>query len=182
MKRRSTFGWLDLLTGVLFLGMGIALFVSPQMALTWLVVLLGVSAILSGISDIILYTKTKLAREDGLAPPLAVSIICALAGLLLVIYPVVGQWVLHIILPLWFIARCISRIMGYSLLKRIAGKTPAVITLCLNAAALLLGIIMLFNAPLFTLSLGLLIAVELIMLGTSNMIEAFSCIGSADII
>lgn len=161
MRWKTASLWLDALIGALFLGLGIILLRTPEMALGWLVTLLGVAAILSGISDI----RARRSTLSGIAG--------ILAGLLLVLYPVIGQGMLSIVLPLWFITRCVLRILGFDLFKQSTGRAPAILMLCLNMAALLFGVIMLFNATLFTLSLGLLVAVELIILGISNLVEAF---------
>lgn len=179
MKRRASHVWLDLLTGLLFLGLGVLLVSSPRIAVPWYVLLLGLTAILSGISDIIVYVKTRHMEGVDTSTSLAAGVTSALVGLLLVLYPIVGQWVLNIMLPLWFIARCISRIASVPLYERLAGKALAIVMLCLNLAALLFGIILIFNNQLFTLSMGLLIAVELIMLGISNLIEGFGSIAAS---
>lgn len=180
MKRRSTFGWLDLLIGILFVVLGILTLVYPPMALSWLIILLGIAAIASGISDIVLYAK--LRKNTGLEAniTLVTGIISALAGLILILNPLIGRWILNIVFPIWFIARCISRLVGYDYIKQTAGKGAAIAMLCLNILGLLFGILMVFNSAIFTMSMGILVGITLIILGISSIIEAFSDMGASD--
>ena len=53
MRRRSGYGWLALIVGILFIILGIYSFVHPGNTLTWLVIVYGIIAVISGISDII---------------------------------------------------------------------------------------------------------------------------------
>lgn len=55
MRRRSGFGWLELIIGILLIVLGIWTFVDPRNALTGMVFVYGIAAIITGVSDIILY-------------------------------------------------------------------------------------------------------------------------------
>lgn len=178
--KRSAFGWLDLLTGLLYVGLGISLLISPQWALSGMVFLLGLTAILSGLSEALLYARMRRDGDTSIAL-LITGAASALAGALILLNPVTGRWILNIAFPLWFIARCVARIVGFGLLRRITGLTIATVMLCLNALGLLLSIVLLFNQALFTMSLGILIGLDLILLGASNLIEAFSGVGATDV-
>lgn len=173
MNSKQAFGWLDLLTGLLFLGLGIVLLLHPKVALTGLIVLMGVGAILSGISDIILYTRMRKYVAFESSASLITGIISALAGVLILLNPVIGQWILNIVFPIWFIVRCFSRIAEYDFIRRTTGKAASALLVGLSILGMLLGIIMMFNSRLFTMSLGGLIAVNLIILGASDLIGAF---------
>lgn len=182
MKRRSTFGWLDLLRGILFLVLGIVTICKPNIALTGLVIFYGIIAIISGIAEIVLYAR--LRKHTGLESKVALvtGMISTLAGVLLLLNPVIGKWIFNFAFAIWFITHCVSRIVDYDFTRHIAGKAVSIVLLCLNILGLLLGILMIFNPLLFSVSLGVLIAVTLIIIGVSSIIEAFSDMGASDVL
>ena len=54
MRGRSNFGWLKLIEGILLLVLGIYTLTRPDQALTGFIILYGIVAVITGISDIIL--------------------------------------------------------------------------------------------------------------------------------
>lgn len=174
MKRRHAIGWLDLFTGLLFLALGIVILCSPQLAVSGVVTLLGVAALLSGLSDLVFYARASRLGGYASSALLAAGILSALVGLLVLLKPTAGQWILNVIFPLWLMIRCTARMAGYGFLRRTTWGVVPTLLLCLNAAGVLLGILMLFNTTLFTMSLGILIALDLMILGISDIVEAFS--------
>lgn len=180
MKNRSAFSWVDFGMGMLFLALGIVLLLSPQLVLSGMVVVLGIAVIISGLADIVLYARLRGNDGFDMTPSLVTGIVGVAAGVLLLLYPVVGKWVFNIVIPLWFIVRCISRIAGFGILRLVAGRAISLIMLCLNILGLLLGIVMLFNQALFTMSLGVLVALDLMIMGVSNVLEAFGGLAAPD--
>ena len=57
MRRRSGFGWLELVIGILLIVLGVLTLAKPDIALTGLVFAYGLAAIIMGVADIILYLK-----------------------------------------------------------------------------------------------------------------------------
>lgn len=178
MKQRSAFGWFELFSGFLFLVMGIVMISQPAAALTWLVLLLGITAILSGILDIIWYVRLRKSSQFDPTVSLVMGIISILAGLMLLFNPVIGQWILNIVIPVWLMSHCIARIANYRFIRVTSGKTVAILTLCLNILGLLFSVILLFSPSLFTISAGVLVSMNLILFGISSIIEALSKIGA----
>ena len=66
MRRRSGFGWSELVEGLLLVLLGIFSFVKPDSMLTGVVVIYGLIAIIMGIEDIVVYVR--LARFTGFWP------------------------------------------------------------------------------------------------------------------
>ena len=54
MNRRSDIGWFELIVGIILIIFGVVIMRQPVGVLTWIVILCGVLAILSGIGDIVL--------------------------------------------------------------------------------------------------------------------------------
>lgn len=88
MKRTSSFAWGELIVGIALIVLGILTFVSPSRALTGIIFLYGILAILTGIVDIAFYVKME--RHTGFGPviSLVTGILSILAGALLVFYPI----------------------------------------------------------------------------------------------
>lgn len=72
MRRRSGFGWLELIIGILLIVLGIWTFVDPRNALTGMVFVYGIAAIITGVSDIILYVQAE--RYTGFGPVISLII------------------------------------------------------------------------------------------------------------
>ena len=51
MKRQSDIGWFELIMGLILIILGIVIMRQPVGVLTWIVILCGVIAVISGIGD-----------------------------------------------------------------------------------------------------------------------------------
>ena len=66
MKRQSDIGWFELIMGLILIILGIVIMRQPVGVFTWIVILCGVIAVISGIGDIVLYVKME--RFTGFGP------------------------------------------------------------------------------------------------------------------
>ena len=116
MRQRSSYGWLELVIGILLSVLGIYSFFRPVDYLTTLIVIYGIAALVTGIADIVFYCKME--RHIGFAPTisLATGVLGVMAGLVLMVHPGAGRWAIGLFFPLWFIAHCISRLTHLSLI------------------------------------------------------------------
>ena len=64
MNRRSDIGWFELIVGIILIIFGVVIMRQPVGVLTWIVILCGVLAILSGIGDIVLSKWNTLPGLD----------------------------------------------------------------------------------------------------------------------
>ena len=177
MKRRSEFGWLEFIIGVLLILLGVLAFARPDSALTGMVLAYGIAAILMGIADIILYIQVE--RYTGFGPYLSLisGILSVMSGIMLLVYPGTGMVVLSILLPIWFIAHCTSRLVHIGHIRYIAGKGIYYFSLIVNIIGLILGCLM-FLRPFFTLTaISYLAGVYLILLGIDAIVVAVSRLG-----
>lgn len=178
MRRRSSFGWIEFVSGFCMLLLGIFTIFRPQGMFTWIAVIYGIIAVITGICDIVFYIKT--GQYTGFAPIVALisGILSVMAGTILVSHPGVGKWIITILFPLWFIAHCISRLSHLSTIHFVAGKAYYYFSLTINILGLVLGIMMLFY-PIFTImTAGTLIGIYLIISGAESIVIAFSKMGS----
>ena len=165
MRQRSSYGWLELIIGILLSALGIYSFFRPVDYLTTLIVVYGVAAFVTGIADIVFYCKME--RHIGV-----------MAGLVLMVHPGAGRWAIGLFFPLWFIAHCISRLTHLSVVRFIAGTAFYVIELIVNILGILLGISMLLTPQVTFLSMNLVIGFYLLLLGIDCIIEACSKLGA----
>lgn len=176
MRRRSGFGWLELAAGILLIILGIGIFVDPGQALTGLAFLYGIAAVIMGIADIVLYIRMEKFTGFGPIVSLLSGILSVMAGIMLVAYPRAGSLVLTILLPIWFIAHCVSQLSHLNRIRFLSGKKLYYFTLVVNVIGLVLGILMIL--PPFALAdLQYLAAVYLILLGIDNIVVALSRLG-----
>lgn len=177
MNKRSSFGWLELLSGIFMIVLGILVFVVPNLVMTSMVIFFGIAAIIMGITDIVLFIRVE--RYTGFGPILSLitGIISVMSGVVLLIYPKLGAAMLTVLFPIWFIAHCISRLMQIHHIRFIAGEGMYVFTLVVNIIGIILGFMMLLS-PLFTLSaIRCFAGCYLILLGIDGILTAFSRAG-----
>ena len=177
MRRRSGFGWLELVIGIVLIVLGVLAFVKPDFALTGMVFAYGVAAVVMGIADIILYIKVE--RYTGFCSilSLAAGILSVMSGVMLTVYPKTGVLVLTVLFPIWFIAHCVARLMQLNHIRYVAGDGVYYFALGINIVGLVLGCLMILR-PLFTLAtLRYFAGFYLILLGADAVVTAISRMG-----
>lgn len=178
MKKHSSFGWIEFVIGVLMIVLGVITFVRPDGALTGFIILYGIIAISTGICDIVFYIKTERYTGFGPLVALVTGILGVMAGIMLLVYPTAGKWIMALLFPIWFIAHCISQLSHLQAIRILAGNFSYYFFIITNILGLILGILMLFQ-PIFTLlSVEIIISIYLIMLGVDSIVIAFSKIGA----
>lgn len=136
MNRRSSFGWLELITGIFMIILGVLVFVIPNLIMTSMVIFFGIAAIVMGITDIILFIRVERYTEFGPILSLITGIISVMSGIALMIYPKLGAIMLTVMFPIRFIAHCISRLMQIHHVRLIADYRMFVFTLVVNIIGL----------------------------------------------
>ena len=177
MKNRSAFGWAELLEGILLIILGVCTLANPESALASFVVLYGVTAVIMGIIDILMYIRIESYTGFGPVISLISGILSVLTGMMLLAYPAAGEFAMTILFPLWFIAHCISRLSSLNGIRFWAGNFSYYFTLVLNSIGLVLGFLMLINPWFSLLSIRYLVSFYLILLGVDCIILALSGIG-----
>lgn len=177
MRREGRFGWGGLFVGLLLIVLGVFTLVRPEGMLTGVVVIYGLIAIAMGIEDIVVYVRT--ARFTGFGPMLSLisGILSVMCGVMLLSDPNVGKWALTILLPVWFIAHCISGLTRMNLVWLIGNRFYYYFSLILNILGLVLGFLMLFSPALSFLTLRIisyLVGIYLILFGCESVVAAFA--------
>lgn len=175
MRKYSGFRWMELIIGILLILLGIFTFIRPGSMLTGIVIIYGVIAVIMGIQDIITYVRVE--KYTGFGPTLSLisGILSVMCGIMLLIYPNAGKWVLSLLFPIWFIAHCISRLSHVNVHRLTGGKFSYYFTLIVNIIGLVLGIFMFFYPVLTFMTMrvmGYIAAVYLVLLGIDSIVLA----------
>ena len=178
MKRRSAFGWGELAIGFILLVLGIFTFARPSSALTGIVFVYGILAVVTGIADIVFYAKVEQHAGFGPAISLVTGILSLLAGIALLFNPGAGKWAMVVLFPLWFIAHCISRLTHLPIIRLTTGTGYYYFTLVVNILGLLLGFVMIFNPLLSFFSVSYVIGGYLILIGLDHLVLGVSNVGT----
>ena len=101
-----------------------------------------------------------------------------MAGFMLAVYPNAGKWILVLLLPVWFIAHCVSRLTHLNYIRIMAGKFYYYLTLAVNVAGIVLGCLMILRPAVALFSIGFLIGTYFILLGVDCILTAISRTGS----
>lgn len=173
MRRRSI-NWLGLITGILLVVFGIYTLTHPDRGLDWVVMLLGALAAVMGISDIVFYVKAE--RYTGFGPVLSLvsGIFSIMAGVMLLVYPGAGKWVMILLLPIWFIAHCVSRISHLGTVRFWLGRTYYHFALAVNIIGIVLGCLMIIWPSILLFSAGILVGIYLLLQGIDSIVMAFN--------
>lgn len=177
MRRRTGYGWLELVQGILLVILGILSVIFPSGILRWITILYGIMAVATGITDIIFYAKTE--KYIGFAPTVALigGVLSVVTGMALLMYPYIGTLILTLLLPVWFIAHSISKLMHLSYIRHICKGAYYYVTLCINIIGVVLGVLMIFWPDIALFSVGFVIGCYLLLLGIDSIFAACSKIG-----
>ena len=178
MKRRSGFGWVELILGIALIALGVLALANPDLALNGMVIAYGIAAVVMGVADILLYIRVE--RYTGLGPILSLisGILSVMSGVMLVVYPRTGALVLTVLFPIWFIAHCISRLTHLGHIRFVAGDGIYWFSLVVNIIGLVLGFLMVMN-PFFTIrTIRCFASAYLLLLGVDSIVMAFSRMGN----
>lgn len=178
MRKRSKYGWMELLVGTLLVLLGIFSLVRPNSMLTGIVVIYGAVAVITGVADIIFYVRVD--RHIGFGPitSLIMGVLSVMTGIMILVYPGAGKWILALLFPIWFLAHCISRLSHLDLIRFTAGNIPYYFTLILNIIGIFLGFLMIIRPFYSILSVGWIIGFYLILLGINSIMIGVSKMGS----
>ena len=174
MKKRSAFGWSELIIGIVLILLGIFTFMRPYKALTGIVFVYGILAVITGIADILFYVKVEQRTGFGPAVSLATGILSLLAGILLLFNPGTGSWAKAVLFPLWFIAHCISRLTHLPVIRLTTGTGYYYFSLIVNILGLVLGFFMIFDPVLSLFSVGYIIGCYLVLTGIDHLVLGIS--------
>lgn len=175
MRSEHRYLFTEILEGVLFVMLGVATMLRTEQVLDSLTLIFGIIAVITGIADVMFYIR--LERHTGFRPAVSLvsSILSIMLGSALIAHPNVGTGIMLIIFPIFIIAHCIARLTHLNIVRYVAGEASFWLTLISNAVGLILGVILLFDPALSAAALGVILGVDLILLGIEAVVFAIDC-------
>ncbi|MCD8362410.1 MAG: DUF308 domain-containing protein [Lachnospiraceae bacterium] len=178
MRNRTGFGWLELVLGVLMIILGILSFVWPKGAMTSMVMLYATAAIITGICDIVFFVRMDQYTGFGPIVALISGIISVMTGMMLVIYPGAGEWIVYFLFPIWFIAHNVFNLASLNLLRTVAGDFCYYFTLIASIVGLILGWLMVLCSFGSIRTVSIIIGFYLILTGINCIVIALGGAGT----
>ena len=174
MRKRTGFGWMELILGIILTILGIFTMIRPESMLNSIVICYGVS----GIADIIFYVKME--RHMGVVPTVSLTsgILSTLLGMMLILCPGAAQRLVIWLFALWIIMHSISRLSHISTVRYFAGNSFGFVSLLLNIIGIVIGVMLLIEPIMAVVAFGYLIGLYLIVLGIDSIASALSKMGS----
>ncbi len=175
MKTRSKFGWLELLSGLGMIALGIAAIAAPKKDLTYLYAAV---ALITGINDILFYVKA--GEYSGLRP--IVSLICGMlsimVGAVLLAYPNSGMEIRYsLVFPIWYGSHCLFRLVNLKVHHQVAGSFNFWFSMILSILGLFTVANMLLCPEVLNMKMNVLSGVYLIASGIDCISIAVSKLG-----
>ena len=161
MKYEHRYLFVEILEGVLLVMLGVATMLRTEQVL----------------DSLTLIFYIRLERHTGFRPAVSLvsSILSIMLGCALIAHPNVGTGIMLIIFPIFIIAHCIARLTHLNIVRYVAGEVSFWLTLISNAVGLILGVILLFDPALSAAALGVILGVDLILLGIEAVVFAIDC-------
>ena len=175
MRKRTEFGWMELILGIILTILGIFTMIRPESMLNSIVICYGIVAAVSGITDIIFYVKME--RHMGVVPTVSLTsgILSTLLGMMLILCPGAAQRLVIWLFALWIIMHSISRLSHISTVRYFAGNSFGLVSLLLN---IVIGVMLLIEPITAVVAFGYLIGLYLTVLGIDSIASALSKMGS----
>ncbi len=169
MKTYSGWGWMELVLGVLLIVLGIFTIIKPGAFITVAVVFYGISALLSGIADVVFYIRAE--RHIGVSPTIALvaGIVSILVGVTMILYPGVGRFTMALLFPMWFIAHCTCRLANFGFIQPFFSRGFGIATQIINVAGIVFGLYLLFHPAASVQVLSWLIGLAFVTLGVDTL-------------
>lgn len=167
---------LGLITGILFIIMGLWSMGNPLDAVEWMSFLFGALMIVSGIGDIVMYSQLSKDGAPGSVVSLISGILCVITGLLVLFNPLVGVFTLMILFPIWFMFHSISRLTVISAMRPVMSTSRYVLGLILNIIGIVLSFILMVSPGAILLSMSWIVGLIMILIGIDSIADSIRLI------
>lgn len=172
MKKTGLF-ILGLIVGILFIIMGVWSLIYPVNAVEWLSFVFGALMIVSGIGDIVMYSRLSKEGAPGAVVSLVSGILCVITGILVLFNPLVGIFTLMALFPIWFMFRCISRLVTLSVMRPVLSNGRYTLGLVLNIIGIILSFLLMVSPAASLISMSWLVGLVMILIGINAIVESF---------
>lgn len=160
--------WLELIKGLVAIGLSIVIFFNPANALVAIATYIGALAIIGGIILIIM----SLSRKTGMWQfTFSQGIIYSLIGLFIVVYPKLSAGLLIFLFGLLIVVLGIMQLSAWISLREIMPAPP--MNLVTAIISLLVGVLLLFNPFKGAVLATVIIAIYALLYGLTRLYETW---------
>ncbi len=164
--------FLSFIMGVLLIVVGVVAIFNPAATVTSLSVMLGLSLLICGVIDLVLYFRLhKVAFGAGTL--LADGLMTIIVAMLMLSSRWIVQTALPVIFSMWVLFSAVAR-MGVAFELRSLGRSGWIWLLLLSIITLVLGAISLFHPLVASIAISLIVGVLLISQGVTYLTLGFS--------
>ena len=170
---KKSFGWGDLIIGLLFIIVGFIAFWDPVGDLMGLTVVFGIVAFMKGIYELFFRDAVKQFTDIS-APALTVmGILDIIIGVLFLFNLYQGMMLLPYLFAIWIILESIFNLFLLNFYKS-QGKGQFWFALIISILSIIIGILLFMDPIVSTLTLSFLVGIYLVWFGILKLMEAFS--------
>ncbi|ASE35718.1 HdeD family acid-resistance protein [Mammaliicoccus sciuri] len=169
----KNFKWFSLVSGSIFILIGILCFLFPLESIKNMFILIGIFLIFNGILEIFVFQKLKEIINFSRFWSILLGVLHILTGLFIIMNLEASFVVLSYILSIWFILSSISNIYKATPLEK-SNKLYHSLSILLNILGIAIGIILLFNPFIVIVLISFLISCYFIIFGLSHIIYALA--------
>lgn len=170
---KKSFGWGDLIIGLLFIIVGFIAFWDPVGDLMGLTVVFGIVAFMKGIYELFFRDAVKQFTDIN-APALTVmGVLDIIIGVLFLFNLYQGMMLLPYLFAIWIILEAIFNLFLLNFYKA-QGKGQFWFALIVSILSIIIGILLFIDPIVSTLTLSFLVGIYLVWFGILKLMEAFS--------
>lgn len=169
-KSKKNFG-LSLITSIVFVILGLFLFIKPNATITTISYIIGCILLILGIISIIRYFRSDFGI-NALDFDLVYGVLVSIAGIYLIIKPTLLAVIFPTILGIWIIVNSVTKFQ-YSLLLKKLNKSDFKYTLIISLLTFIWGLILLINPLKTVLRVTQIIGIFIIIYAVLDIIDNF---------
>lgn len=171
MKKNKKNFSLSLSSSIIFVILGLFLFIKPNATITTISYIIGGILLILGIISIIRYFRSDFGI-NALDFDLVYGVLVSIAGLYLIIKPTLLAVIFPTILGIWIIVNSVTKFQ-YSLLLKKLNKSDFKYTLIISLLTFIWGLILLINPLKTVLRVTQIIGIFIIIYAVLDIIDNF---------
>lgn len=174
-SRNEGFGWVELITAILFFIAAYFAFSNPVDTLETITIFFGIAALLRGILSLVTYFRVRNDASSESSPTilLVFGIVGILVGLAFLFFSGLGTAVLSYAFAVWFLVDSVEGLSRAPRYKR-RGTGLYWTAIVLNVIGLIVGVLLILNPLTALFTFSYLIALAFVYFGVLNLFLAFA--------
>ncbi|WP_125982295.1 HdeD family acid-resistance protein [Loigolactobacillus iwatensis] len=172
-KRQWGFDWSELITGIIFLIAAYFVTVAPRLALSSIVIIFAISAIVRGVTTLSSYQAMRETIGQLARVSLVIAILDIVIGFIFLAHIATGVLVLSYLFAFWFLIDSINGLITARHL-RLFGTGYYWLSVILDILGIIFAIILVLNPLLSMVSLSFMVSIYFLLFGLNYLMIAFA--------